>query len=428
MNLKNTTNPEKNVAVLEFVIDKETFDQEVTKVFEKKKADITLPGFRRGKAPRHLIEKMYGAATFYDDALAALVPAAYTEALKESGVDAVSGPEYDVKSIDENGVVVTAKVFTKPEITLEGYKGLELTRKVAPVTDEEVENALKAALEKNARVSDVEGRPVKSGDTVKINYKGMLDGVAFEGGTAENADLKLGSGQFIPGFEEQVEGHNIGESFDIDVTFPEEYGASELAGKAVVFHIDLLSATETILPEADDEFAKDVSEFDTLDEYKADLKAKIEREHNDVAMRDVNEKMANALGELVTDEIPEVMFDNEVENLIRDYDGRLRSMGMKLDDYLKYTGGSLDSLREEMRPRAIAQVKTRLALETVAKIEKIEATDEEVEAEFTKIAESYHMEVEQVKMYIASEDLRKDLEVQKAADFVRDNAVITDVE
>ena len=428
MNLKNTTKPEKNVAVLEFVIDKETFDVEVTKVFEKKKADIALPGFRRGKAPRHLIEKMYGAATFYDDALAALVPAAYTEALKESGVDAVSGPEYDIKSIDENGVVVTAKVFTKPEISLEGYEGLELTRKVAPVTDEEVENALKAALEKNARVSDVEGRPVKSGDTVKINYKGMLDGVAFEGGTAENADLKLGSGQFIPGFEEQVEGHNIGESFDIDVTFPEEYGASELAGKAVVFHIDLLSATETILPEADDEFAKDVSEFDTLDEYKADLKAKIEREHNDVAMRDVNEKMANALGELVTDEIPEVMFDNEVENLIRDYDGRLRSMGMKLDDYLKYTGGSLDSLREEMRPRAIAQVKTRLALETVAQLEKIEVADEDVEAEFKKIADSYHMEVEQVKMYIASEDLKKDLEVQKAADFVRDNAVITDVE
>ena len=428
MNLKNTTNPEKNVAVLEFVIDKETFDAEVTKVFEKKKAEITLPGFRRGKAPRHLIEKMYGAATFYDDALAALVPAAYEAALKESGVNAVSGPEYDIKSIDENGVTVTAKVFTKPDINLEGYKGLELTRKIAPVTNEEVENALKAALEKNARVIDVEDRPVKNGDTVKINYKGMLDGVAFEGGTAENADLKLGSGQFIPGFEEQVEGHNIGESFDIDVTFPEEYGAAELAGKAVVFHIDLLSAKETILPEADDEFAKDVSDFDTIDEYKADLKAKIERDHNDVAMRDVNEKMANALGELVTDEIPEVMFDNEVENLIRDYDGRLRSMGMKLDDYLKYTGGSLDSLREEMRPRAIAQVKTRLALEKVAEIEKIEVADEEVEAEFQKIADSYQMEVAQVKMYIAAEDLKKDLEVQKAADFVRDNAVITDVE
>ncbi|MBP3332739.1 MAG: trigger factor [Clostridia bacterium] len=428
MNLKNTTNPEKNVAVLEFVIDKATFDAEVTKVFEKKKAEITLPGFRRGKAPRHLIEKMYGAATFYDDALAALVPPAYEEALKESGVNAVSGPEYDIKSIDEDGVTVTAKVFTKPEINLEGYKGLELTRKIAPVTDEEVENALKAALEKNARVIDVEGRPVKNGDTVTMNYKGMLDGVAFEGGTAENADLKLGSGQFIPGFEDQVEGHNIGESFDINVTFPEEYGATELAGKAVVFHIDLLSAKETILPEADDEFAKDVSDFDTIDEYKADLKAKIEREHNDVAMREVNEKMANALGELVTDEIPEVMFDSEVENLIRDYDGRLRSMGMKLDDYLKYTGGSLDSLREEMRPRAIAQVKTRLALEKVAEIEKVEVSEEEVEAEFKKIADSYQMEVDQVKMYIAAEDLKKDLEVQKAADFVRDNAVITDAE
>ncbi|MBR3714599.1 MAG: trigger factor [Clostridia bacterium] len=428
MNLKNTTNPEKNVAVLEFVIDKATFDAEVTKVFEKKKAEITLPGFRRGKAPRHLIEKMYGAATFYDDALAALVPPAYEEALKESGVNAVSGPEYDIKSIDEDGVTVTAKVFTKPEINLEGYKGLELTRKIAPVTDEEVENALKAALEKNARVIDVEGRPVKNGDTVTMNYMGMLDGVAFEGGTAENADLKLGSGQFIPGFEDQVEGHNIGESFDINVTFPEEYGAAELAGKAVVFHIDLLSAKETILPEADDEFAKDVSDFDTIDEYKADLKAKIEREHNDVAMREVNEKMANALGELVTDEIPEVMFDSEVENLIRDYDGRLRSMGMKLDDYLKYTGGSLDSLREEMRPRAIAQVKTRLALEKVAEIEKVEVSEEEVETEFKKIADSYQMEVDQVKMYIAAEDLKKDLEVQKAADFVRDNAVITDAE
>ncbi len=428
MKLKNTTNPEKNVTVLEFVIDKATFDAEVAKVFEKKKADIAVPGFRKGKAPRHLIEKMYGAGVFYDDALAALVPSAYDEALKESGANAVSGPEYDIKSIDENGVTVTAKIFTKPEINLEGYKGIELTRKIAPVTDEELENALKAELEKNAKVSDVEGRAVKNGDTVIINYKGMLDGVAFEGGTAENASLKLGSGQFIPGFEEQVEGHEIGESFDINVTFPEEYGAEELAGKAVVFHIDLISAKETILPEADDEFAKDVSDFDTLDEYKADLKAKIEKNHTDAAMREVNDKMATALGELVTDEIPEVMFDNEAENLIRDYDARLRSMGMKLDDYLKYTGGSLDSLREEMRPRAISQVKTRLALEKVAELEKIEVTSEEVDAEFQKIADSYQMDVAQVKMYIAAEDLKKDLEVQKAADFVRDNAVITDVE
>ncbi len=428
MALKNTTNPEKNVSVLEFTIEKEAFDAEVTKAYEKRKAEISVPGFRKGKAPRHLIEKMYGTGVFYDDALAALVPGAYEEALKESGITSVSNPEYDITSIDENGVVATAKVYTKPEITLEGYKGLELTRKIAPVTDEEVENALKAALEKNARVLDVEDRAVKNGDTVTINYKGTLDGVAFEGGTAENTDLKLGSGQFIPGFEEQVEGHNIGESFDIDVTFPEDYGAAELAGKAVVFHIDLLSAKETVLPEADDEFAKDVSEFDTLDEYKADLKANIEKSHTDATMRDVNEKMATALGELVTDEIPEVMFDNEAENLIRDYDGRLRSMGMKLDDYLKYTGGSLDSLREEMRPRAIAQVKTRLALEKVAELENVQVTDEEVEAEFTKIAESYQMEASQVKMYIAAEDLKKDLEVQKAADFVRDNAVITDVE
>lgn len=428
MKLTNTTNPEKNVTVLEFVIDKETFDAEVAKVFEKKKGDIAIPGFRKGKAPRHLVEKMYGTGVFYDDALAALVPAAYEAALSESGANAVSAPEYDIKSIDENGVCVTAKIFTKPEINLEGYKGIELTRKIAPVTDEEVENALKAELEKNAKVSDVEGRAVKNGDTVIINYKGMLDGVAFEGGTAENASLKLGSGQFIPGFEEQVEGHELGESFDINVTFPEEYGAEDLAGKAVVFHIDLISATETILPEADDEFAKDVSDFDTIDDYKADLKAKIEKNHNDAAMRDVNDKMATALGELVTDEIPEVMFNNEAENLVRDYDARLRSMGMKLDDYLKYTGGSLDSIREEMRPRAISQVKTRLALEKVAELEKIEVTEEEVDAEFQKIADSYQMDVSQVKMYIAAEDLKKDLEVQKAADFVRDNAVITDVE
>ena len=428
MKLKNTATPEKNVAVIEFSIDKETFDAEVTKVFEKKRGDITISGFRKGKAPRQLIEKMYGTGVFYDDALSALVPAAYNEALKESGVNAVSGPEYDIKSIDEEGVTVSAKVYTKPDITLEGYKGLELTRKLAPVTDEEVESALKAELEKNARVSDVEDRAVKSGDTVIINYKGTLDGVAFEGGTAENQSLKLGSGQFIPGFEEQVEGHNIGESFDINVTFPEEYGAAELAGKAAVFHIDLISAKETILPEADDEFAKDVSEFDTFEEYKSDLKAKIAKNHEDAAMREVNDKMANALADLVTDDIPEVMFDNEAENLVRDYDARLRSMGMKLDDYLKYTGATLDSLREEMRPRAISQVKTRLALEKVAEIEKIDVSDDEVNEEFQKIADSYQMDVAQVKMYILAEDLKKDLQVQKAADFVRDNAVITDAE
>lgn len=427
MSLVKTTKTEKNTAVLEISIDAETFNKEVTAVYNKKKNSITVPGFRKGKAPRHLIEQRYGASIFYEDALEAVVPAAFEEALKESELTIVAAPEYELKSVDtENGVVFEAKVTLKPEVAIDGYKGIAITRKVAPVTDEQVDDEIKRVQTRNSRTVEIEDRPAKDGDTVNIDYEGFKDGVAFNGGKAEGFDLTLGSGQFIPGFEEKVAGHNIGEEFDIDVTFPEEYHAEELKGAPVVFKIKLNAIKETVLPELDDEFAKDVSEFDTFDEYKADVKAKLEENAAKAADSGVEQDLVDALIEKLEADIPEAMFAQETENFVRDYDSRLRTQGLNLSDYLKYTNTTLDDMRARLRPQAEKQVKTRLALEKIAELENIEVTGEEIDAEFTKLSEAYGMEVEQVKQYVASEDLAADLKVQKAVQLVKDSAAVTD--
>mgnify|MGYP003571300133 CR=1 FL=1 len=427
MSLLNTKKTETNTAVLEISIDSETFNNAVTAVYNKKKATIQLPGFRKGKAPRHLIEQYYGSGIFYEDALNKVIPAAFEEALAESGLKIVASPEYEIKTIDkETGVVFEATVTLRPEVKIEGYKGIELTRKVEPVTDESIAAEVKKVQERNSRTTDVEDRPAQDGDTVNIDYEGFKDGVPFDGGKAEGYDLTLGSGQFIPGFEEKIVGHGIGEEFDIDLTFPEDYHAEELKGASVVFKIKLNGIKETMLPELDDEFAKDVSEFDTLDEYKADVKAKLEENAAKAADRDIDQQIVEKLVGLLEAEIPEVMFVQETENFVRDYDSRLRSQGLKLEDYLKYTGTTLDDMRARFRPQAEQQVKTRLALEKIAELESIEVSDEEIEEEYESLSKAYGMEVEQIKKYVAREDLAADKKVQKAVQFVKDNAVIKD--
>lgn len=426
MSLKSVNSPETNVSVLEITIDGEQFAAAVTKAYNKKKGNITVPGFRKGKAPRSIIEKMYGKGYFYDDALNELVPTAYEEALAEAKLNVVSAPEYEITSIDDNGVVFTAKVYTKPEVSIEGYKGINVTRKVEEVTEDAINAEVEKVQKRNARTEEITDRPAQLGDTVNIDYEGFNAGVAFDGGKAEGYALKLGSNTFIPGFEDAIVGHSVGESFDIEVTFPEDYHAEELKGAAVTFKIKLHGISAEILPELDDEFAKDVSEFDTLDEYKADVKAKLEESANKKADSDVESQIIEALNEKLVAEIPEPMFVAETENFVRDYDNRLRMQGLKLDDYLKYTGMSLDDIRAQMRPRAESQVKTRLALEKIAQLENVTVADEEIDAECAKLAEAYGMEIDKVKSLVDPEDVRADLKIQKAVQFVKDNAVISE--
>ncbi len=426
MSLKSVTSPETNVSVLEISIDSATFAAAVTNAYNKKKGDIAVPGFRKGKAPRAIIEKMYGASFFYDEALSNVVPAAYEAALAESGLNVVSAPEYEIVSIDNNGVVFNARVYTKPEVTIEGYKGIEVTRTVAPISDEAVDSEIAKIQDRNARTEEVTDRAAQLGDTVNIDYEGFKDGIAFDGGKAAGHNLELGSGSFIPGFEDQIVGHTVGESFDINLSFPAEYHAEELAGAAVTFAIKLNGISTKILPELDDDFAKDVSEFDTLDEYKADVKAKLEADAAKRADSEVEGQIIEALTEKLVAEIPEPMIVAETENFVRDYDNRLRMQGLKLDDYLKYTGMSLDDVRAQMRPRAESQVKTRLALEKIAALENVTVSDEEIEAELTSLAEAYNMELSRVKALVDPTDVRNDLAIQKAVKIVKDNAVVTE--
>ena len=419
--LKNEVG-EKSTIKLEFSIEKDVFEKAIDKVYRKQVKKINVPGFRAGKAPRAIIEKMYGAGVFYEDAIDSLLPDAYAEALKEAGIDPVGQPEIDIASIDENGVVITAIVPVKPECKLEGYKGLEIVKAVEPVTDEEIDNEIKTIRERQSRETEVEDdTAAEMGDVAKIDFEGFIDGVAFEGGKGENYSLKLGSGSFIPGFEEQVAGHKIGDEFDVNVPFPADYDAAELAGKDACFKCRVNAITKIELPALDDDFAKDVSEFDTLDEYKADIKAKIEKRHENAAEAEFEEKIIDALIEKLEAEIPEAMFAAETENFVRDYDNRLRQSGLDLKTYFQYTGLDLDKLREQMRPQAEKQVKARLALETVAKAEAIEVTEEELNAEYELIATTYNIDKEQVSKMVDEAMVKADVSVRKAMNVIKEN-------
>lgn len=425
MSLIKSEKLEKSKASIEFGISTEALDAEIKNVYKKQIGKMNIPGFRKGKAPLAIVEKLYGKGIFTDEALNNLLPNAYEEAIKATDFDVVSRPEFDVVSMDDNGQVVLKATFdVKPEATLKEYKGIKADKEITEVTDEMVANDIQNARQRAAREIEVTDRAAEMGDTADIDFEGFVDGAAFEGGKGEHHKLKLGSGQFIPGFEEQVAGKNIGEEFDVNVTFPEDYGASELAGKAAVFKCKLHAITKEELPELDDEFAKDMS-FDSVDEYKADVRAKLVERYEKTADQVLENRILDALVENMEVEIPEAMFVNEVENEVREYDMQLRSNGLDLNTYFKYTGQNLEQLRENFRPRAEKSVKVRLALEAVVKAEGIKASEEEIEAEYKRMAEMYSMDVDKVKEAVMAEDVAKDLNVQSALKLVKDAAEIT---
>lgn len=416
---------EKNRYELQFSVEKEVFDKATQAVYQKQVKNMNIPGFRKGKAPRSIIEKMYGKGIFFEDAINDLLPEAYSEAVKEAGIQAVGQPEFDIVSIDDNGLAMSAKVYVKPDINVKNYIGIEVEKNVEPVTDEEVDREIQMVRERNSREIEITDRAAENGDSVVIDYAGSVDGVAFEGGTAKNQTLTLGSGHFIPGFEDQVVGKNIGEEFDVNVTFPEDYHAKELAGKAAVFKVKLHSINKVELPALDDDFAKDVSEFDTFNEYKADVKAKIEKRHETTAENKVEDALMTTLIDSLEDEIPEAMFVAETENCVRDYDNSLRMRGLDLNTYFKYTGLNLDGLREQLRPQAERQVKGRLILEKVAALENITPSEDEINEEFNKMATAYSVPLEQVKQSIDAAVIAEDLKVRKALDLIKEKANIT---
>lgn len=425
MSLKATNNVETNKYELEIEISAEDFEAAIEKAYLKTRKNIAMPGFRKGKAPRKLIEKEYGEQVFFEDAVNLLYAPVVNGAVEESGLELVTRPEVEVTEISkENGVKLKATCITKPEVEVKDYKGIEVEKVVNPVTDEDINKQLDALREKNVTVETVDDRAAENGDDVVIDFEGFKDDVAFEGGKAEDFTLSLGSGQFIPGFEDQIVGHNAGEDFDINVTFPEEYQVKELAGAPAVFKIKLKSISKKVMPELDDDMVKDSTEFDTVDEYKADVKKKLEEANEKHADSEVEAKIFDKVIENMTAEIPQVMFDNRVNEMIGELEQRLAPQGISLDLYMQYTGQTIDTVKKAYAEQAEKQVKLRLALEKIAKLENIEVTEDELKAEFDKLAEAYKLDVDQIKQFIHDDDLKKDIAVGKAVDLIKDAAVI----
>ena len=426
MNLIKSEKTDKGVWTLQFSVDKDTFAKAVSDSFRKNSGKITVPGFRKGKAPRAVVEKMYGKGYFYEDAFNAVLPDAFEAALKDSKLDMVGQPDFDVVSVsDEDGVVFSAKVSVKPEVKIEGYLGIEAEKKVVPVTDEEVDQEIKTLQERNSRETDLdEGGKAEMGDICTIDFDGSVDGVPFDGGKGSDYPLKLGSGNFIPGYEEQVAGHTLNETFDVRVSFPEDYHVKELAGKPAVFKTTIHKIQHIELPALDDDFAKDFTEFDTFDEYRKDVRAKIEKRHGEEADSEFENAVLDQLIEKTDAEIPETMFVAETENFVRDYDNRLRMQGLDLKTYFQYTGMDLDKLRAQLRPQAEKQVRLRLALEKIAELEKLEATQEDIDGEIQRIADAYQMKVEDVRKAVPVDSVAEDMKVKKAMDLVKEKAVI----
>lgn len=425
MSLKATNNVETNKYELEIEISAEDFEAAIEKAYLKARKNIAMPGFRKGKAPRKLIEKEYGEQVFFEDAVNLLYAPVVNGAVEESGLELVTRPEVEVTEISkENGVKLEATCITKPEVEVKDYKGIEVEKVVNPVTDEDINKQLDALREKNVTVETVDDRAAENGDDVVIDFEGFKDDVAFEGGKAEDFTLSLGSGQFIPGFEDQIVGHNAGEDFDINVTFPDEYQVKELAGAPAVFKIKLKSISKKVMPELDDDMVKDSTEFDTVDEYKADVKKKLEEANEKHADSEVEAKIFDKVIENMTVEIPQVMFDNRVNEMISELEQRLAPQGISLDLYMQYTGQTIDTVKKAYAEQAEKQVKLRLALEKIAKLENIEVTEDELKAEFDKLAEAYKLDVDQIKQFIHDDDLKKDIAVGKAVDLIKDAAVI----
>ncbi|MDD4124891.1 MAG: trigger factor [Eubacteriales bacterium] len=422
--MENVKEISSNYKQLTLKIEKDAFDDAVMKAYKKNVGKINVPGFRRGKAPKSIIEKMYGKSFFYDDAIDSILPDIYSEAVEEAGLNVVSRPEIEIVSVDENGVTLTAKVYTKPVAVVSAYKGLEAEKEEAVVTDEDIDNEILQVRKRNSRLLTITDRPAENGDDVVMDFEGFINDVAFEGGKAEKHNLKLGSGSFIPGFEEQLIGHGTGESFDITVKFPEEYGSEKLAGCEAVFKITLHEIKRDEIPELDDDFVKEVSDtLNTVDEYKADIKAKISDRKEKANDRAYEEKLIDALLANTEVEVPEPMTETETETEMRDFDYRLRSQGGSLELYYKYTGTDEKALKDSFRSQSERRVRTRLALEAVIKAEGIVPTAEEITAEYEKIAAGYKMEIDKIKESIHEADITEDICYRKAVDFIRENAI-----
>ena len=424
MALKSSAKTEANTYEVEVSVDGETFMAAVAKVFKKESKKISVPGFRKGKAPRAIIEKMYGKDVFYEDAMQECYPEALDEACKEADLKVITVTGLEATEVSEEGFTFKATVIVEPEIEIKDYKGIEVEKLSTEVTEEMIDEEINSVRERNSRMVTVEDRAAQNGDTVVIDFEGFCDGEAFDGGKAEEYNLELGSGNFIPGFEEQIVGHNTGDEFTIDVKFPEEYQAENLKGKDAQFKIKLHEIKVKELPEVDDDFVKDVSEKDTVAEYREELKETVAKRLESASERDLDDKLTNAVIEKVEGEIPSQMIDREAQNMIQEMDMRLRQQGMDFDTYMKYTGMNADSVLEMYKPEAERRVKMRLALEKIAELEKIEPTEEDIEAEYGRMAEAYKMEADKVKEIIPAESLKEDLGVQLAMKLVKDNAVI----
>jgi trigger factor len=418
---------EKNMAKLTVEVSAEEVEKAIQNAYLKTRKSINIPGFRKGKAPRQLVEKMYGKEVFYNDAIDALLPSAYAKAADECGEEIVSRPSIDVVQIESGKpFIFTAEVAVKPAVTLGEYKGIQVEKAPIEVTDEEIEAEVSKEREANARTITVEDRAVAQGDIVTLDFEGFVDGVAFEGGKGENYDLTIGSGAFIPGFEDQLVGAQIGKELDVNVTFPAEYGAAELAGKEATFKCTVNAIKVKELPEADDEFAQEVSEFDTLAEYKEDIKANLLKKKEDEAKRVKEDAVIEKIIEGAQMEIPDAMVEYQCEQMMDDFAQRIQSQGISLEQYFQFTGMTQAQYMEQVKPRALKNIQSRLVLEAVAAAENIEVTEEDMDAEIARMAEQYKMEVEKVKELLGDyqkEEIKKDLALQKAIELVTDAAV-----
>lgn len=425
MSLKSSTNTKANTYELILEVDAAAFDAAVENVYKRQKKNISVPGFRKGKVTRKFAEKYFGENAFWDDAINALCNSEVAAALDETKLDIVDRPAVELVSADmDNGVVLKAVLTVKPEVNIADYKGIKAAKIVKEITDADVETQINSIRARNARIVSVDDRPAQIDDEVVIDFEGFKDGVAFDGGKAENFNLKLGSGQFIPGFEEAVVGHSIGENFEINVTFPENYQMEELAGQPAVFKINLKEINVQELPELDDDFVKDTSEFETVDELKADTLKKLSENAENRANADFENDVFEKLISLLDAEIPECMYENRIDRFVSEFEQRLKMQGMELALYLQYTGMDMDSFRESHRERAVNEVKLRLALEKIAELENFEVSDEEIENGIADIAKSNNIDADTVKRIINIDDYKTDLLVEKAANFVKENAVV----
>ena len=419
-------NLEKNMAKLTIEVTAEDLEKALNAAYQRQKKNISIPGFRKGKVPRAMVEKMYGPAVFYEDAVNSLIPQEYAKAADESGLDIVSQPEIDVVQIEKGKpFIFTAEVAVKPEVTLGEYKGLEVPKADLEVTDEEIEAELKKEQEKNARTIHVEDRAAQEGDKVTIDFEGFVDGVAFEGGAGKDYPLTLGSKTFIPGFEEQLVGVALEQPVDVNVTFPEDYQAEGLKGKEAVFKCVIHKIEAKELPELDDDFAKDVSEFDTLEEYKKEIKDNIEKRKADAAKTEKENAVVDKAIENAQMDIPEAMVKTQINQMIDDFARRIQSQGLTMEQYMQFTGSTRETMQEQMRPQAMKRIQSRLVLEKVAEVENIQISDEKLDEELTKMAEMYKMELDKFKELVddyQKDQMKKDLAVQEAVTLMAENA------